>query len=59
MGGGSSSPEYMKEIRLYSNDKAKEKFENKITNNNKYFLILLLIILCLLIFYFYKNRYKD
>ena len=58
MGGGNSSPEYMEEIRIYSNDTAKEKFENK-TTNIKYFLILLLILFCLLIFYFYKNRYKD
>jgi len=38
MGGGSSSPKYMDEIRIYSNHKEKEKFEiNKKDNYHKFF----------------------
>jgi len=60
MGGGNSSPEYLDEVKIISNDKAKEKFENK--NNNNYFFILIgisLILIILFILFFYKNRYKD
>jgi hypothetical protein len=63
MGGGSSSPKYLDETRVYSNDKAKEGFEN-INNfifNYYYFRIILIIIILLIIIliYYYKKRYKD
>jgi hypothetical protein len=59
MGGGSSSPKYLDETRVYSNDKAKEGFEN--INNYYYFRIILIIIILLIIIliYYYKKRYKD
>jgi hypothetical protein len=60
MGGGSSSPKYLDETRIYSNDEAKEGFEN---NNNFIFyyriILIIIILLIIILIYYYKKRYKD
>jgi len=60
MGGGSSSPKYLDEKRVYSNDNAKEGFEN---NNNILFyyknILIIIILLIIILIYYYKKRYKD
>ena len=61
MGGGSSGPKYMDEIKISSNEslvKNPETFDNKYIINYKYFYILILIIL-LFLFLLYKKRYKE
>ena len=67
MGGGSSSPKYMDEIRIYSNDKEKEKFEiNKKDNYHKFFykilirtLIFIFVSIIMYILYYKKIRKRK
>lgn len=62
MGGGSSSPKLMDEIRINANEINKETFENKYIDYKPFLFIVLLFLLFLLFslfILFLKKRYKD
>lgn len=57
-GGGSSGPEYAEEIRIMSNDKAKENFINQAEpiKLNKYINFFIILLIFLLIIFIYNKR---
>jgi len=62
MGGGSSSPKLMEEVRINANDRNRETFKNKKKKSRLFFGFLGLSIGLVVLFLFFnprKKRYKD